>query len=76
MAGKLELAPHTGPIRIRVSGTEQVRVRVSTVPIAVRVLGLPGPPGQSGAPGSPGAPGPQGAPGNLDAGIVIDGGNF
>ena len=73
MTGKLELFPQTGPIRIRVSGTEQVRVRVSTVPIAVRVLGLPGPPGQSGVPGSPG---PQGPPGSLDAGIVIDGGNF
>jgi len=73
MAGKLELAPHTGPIRIRVSGTEQVRVRVSTVPIAVRVLGLPGP---TGAQGGAGPPGPQGPPGSLDAGIVIDGGNF
>jgi hypothetical protein len=76
MARKIELAPHTGPIRIRVSGTEQVRVRVTSVTIAVRVLGIPGPPGQSGAPGSPGPPGPQGAPGNLDASIVIDGGNF
>jgi hypothetical protein len=73
MAGKIELAPHTGPIRIRVSGTEPVRVRVSTVPIAVRVLGAHGPQGQAGAPGSPG---PQGPPGSLDAGITIDGGNF
>ncbi|MFN4141197.1 hypothetical protein [Aestuariivirga sp.] len=73
MAGKIELAPHTGPIRIRVSGTEQVMVRVSSVPIAVRVLGTPGPQGQDGAPGFPG---PQGPPGSLDAGITIDGGNF
>ena len=73
MAGKIELAPHTGPIRIRVSGTEKVRVRVSSVPIAVRVLGAPGPQGQAGAPG---LPGPQGPPGSLDAGITIDGGNF
>jgi hypothetical protein len=73
MAGKLELSPHTGPIRIRVSGTERVRVRVSTVPIAVRVLGLPGPQGQAGASGTPG---PQGPPGSLDTGITIDGGNF
>jgi hypothetical protein len=50
-----------------------VRVRVSSVPIAVRVLGLPGPQGQAGAPGSPG---PQGPPGSLDHGIAIDGGNF
>jgi hypothetical protein len=73
MAGKIELAPHTGPIRIRVSGTEQVRVRVTSVPIAVRVLGLPGP---TGAQGGAGPPGPQGPPGNLEMGIVIDGGNF
>jgi hypothetical protein len=73
MAGKIELAAYTGPIRIRVSGTERVGVRVSNVPIAVRVLGLPGPPGQDGAPGSPG---PQGPPGSLDDGITIDGGNF
>jgi hypothetical protein len=73
MAAKLELAPHTGPIRIRVSGTESVRVRVSSVPVAVRVLGMPGPQGQAGAPGSPG---PQGSPGSLDDGITIDGGNF
>jgi hypothetical protein len=73
MAGRVELAPYTGPIRIRVSGTEQVRVRVSSVPVAVRVLGMPGPQGQAGAPG---APGPQGPPGGLDDGITIDGGNF
>ena len=73
MTGKLELSPQTGPIRIRVSGTEQVRVQVTSVPIAVRVLGLPGP---AGLPGSSGPPGPQGPPGNLETGIVIDGGNF
>jgi len=73
MAGKLELAPLTGPIRIQVSGTEQVRVRVNSVPITVRVLGTPGPEGEAGVQGSPG---PQGPPGSLDAGITIDGGNF
>lgn len=73
MVQRIELAHYTGPIRIRVSGTELVKVRVSSVPIAVRVLGLPGPQGQDGAPG---APGPQGPPGNLDTGIVLDGGNF
>jgi hypothetical protein len=73
MTGKLELSPQTGPIRIRVAGTEQVKVHVSSVPIAVRVLGLPGP---AGPPGGSGPPGPQGPPGNLDTGIVIDGGNF
>ena len=73
MVQRIELGPHIGPIRIRVSGTELVRVRVSSVPIAVRVLGMPGPQGQAGAPGSPGAQGP---PGSLDNGITIDGGNF
>jgi hypothetical protein len=73
MAAKVELAPHIGPIRIRVSGTEKVGVRVNSVPIAVRVLGTPGPQGQSGAPGTPG---PQGPPGSLENGITIDGGNF
>jgi hypothetical protein len=73
MVQRIALAPHTGPVRVRVSGTEQVRVRVSSVPIAVRVLGRPGPQGQGGAPGSPG---PQGPPGSLDDGITIDGGNF
>ena len=73
MAQRIELAPHTGPIRIQVSGAERVRVRVSSVPVTVRILGMPGPQGQAGAPGSPG---PQGLPGNLDDGITIDGGNF
>jgi hypothetical protein len=73
MAAKIELAPLSGPIRIRVSGTEQVRVRVSSLALAVRILGTPGPQGQAGAPGSPG---PQGPPGSLDDGITIDGGNF
>jgi hypothetical protein len=73
MVQRIELAPHIGPIRIRVSGTERVRVRVSSVPVAVRVLGMPGPQGQDGAAGSPG---PQGPPSSLDDGITIDGGNF
>jgi hypothetical protein len=73
MVQRIELGPHIGPIRIRVSGTELVRVRVSSLPIAVRVLGMPGPQGHDGAPGSPGAQGP---PGSLDDGITIDGGNF
>ena len=73
MTAKVELARQNGPIRIRVSGTERVGVRVSSVPVAVRVLGTPGPQGRAGAPGSPG---PQGPPGNLESGIVLDGGNF
>lgn len=73
MVQRIELGPHIGPIRIRASGTEPVGVRVSSVPVAVRVLGMPGPHGQDGAPGTPG---PQGPPGSLDDGITIDGGNF
>jgi hypothetical protein len=73
MAEKVEVATYTGPIRIRVAGVEKVQARVSSVPIAIKLLGAPGPQGQAGAPGSPG---PQGPPGSLDAGITIDGGNF
>ena len=42
-------------------------------PVAVKVLGMPGPAGEQGVPGPAG---PQGAPGNIDTGIVLDGGNF
>jgi hypothetical protein len=73
MTAKVELARQTGLIRIRVSGAERVRVRVSSVPVTVRVLGTPGP---MGSPGGSGPPGPQGPPGNLETGMVIDGGNF
>ena len=73
MLQRIELASNVGPIRIRVSGAERVRVRVSSVPVTVRVLGTPGP---TGSPGGSGPPGPQGPPGNLETGITIDGGNF
>ena len=73
MTAKVDLVPQTGPIRIRVSGTEQVKVRVSSAPVTVRVLGMPGP---TGPPGGSGPPGPEGPPGNLETGITIDGGNF
>lgn len=73
MAGKVEVATHTGPIRIRVSGTEKVKAKVGSVPISVKVLGAPGPVGPQGTQGPQGVQGP---PGNLDAGITIDGGNF
>jgi len=46
---------------------------VSSVPIAVSVLGTPGPQDHAGARGSPG---PKASHGSLDAGITIDGGNF
>ena len=73
MAETIEVATHSGPIRIRVSGSEPVKARVSTVPIAVKVLGTPGPTGATGEQGPRGLEGPAGT---LDAGIVIDGGNF
>lgn len=73
MAEKIEVATCVGPIRIRISASEPVRARVLSSPVAIKVLGLPGPQGPSGAQGPPG---PLGPPGNLEAGIVIDGGNF
>lgn len=73
MTEKIEVATHSGPIRIRVSASEPVKARALSTPIAIKVLGLPGPQGPS---GTAGPPGPSGPPGNLDAGITIDGGNF
>lgn len=73
MTGKVEVATHTGPIRLRVSGTEPIKARIALVPITVRVLGTPGPTGPQGTQGPQGL---QGLPGNLDAGIIVDGGNF
>lgn len=73
MAEKIEVVTHMGPIRIRVSASEPVKARAFPAPMAIKVLGLPGPRGPS---GTQGPPGPLGPPGNLDAGIIIDGGNF
>ncbi len=73
MTEKIEVATHSGPIRIRVSASEPVKARALSTPIAIKVLGIPGPTGQT---GQQGPLGPQGPPGNLDAGITIDGGNF
>jgi hypothetical protein len=41
--------------------------------VSVRILGTPGPDGRL---GPIGPQGPVGPVGNLDAGIVVDGGNF
>lgn len=67
------VTPATGPIRIRVASSEPVRVHALLPPVAIRVLGMPGPDGATGAQGPQGL---QGTPGTLDAGITIDGGNF
>ncbi len=76
MTGRIEVAASTGPIRVRVSASEPVRVSVGAVPVRLRVLGAPGPEGKPGTPGTPGLQGPAGSPGGLEDGIVVDGGNF
>ena len=73
MTDRTELTTATGPIRVRVSASEAVALRIATAPVSVRVLGAPGPDGRL---GPTGPQGPVGPPGNLDAGIVLDGGNF
>ena len=73
MTERIELTAASGPIRIEVSASEQVALRIPTAPVSVRVLGTPGPDGRL---GPIGPQGPVGPAGNLDAGIVVDGGNF
>lgn len=73
MTDRIELTAASGPIRIQVSASEPVSLRVAAVPVTVRVLGTPGPDGRL---GPIGPQGPVGPAGNLDAGIVVDGGNF
>jgi len=73
MTERIELTTATGPIRVRVLASEPVALRIASAPVPVRILGLPGPDGRLG----PVRPqGPVGPVGNLDAGIVVDGGNF
>ena len=73
MPETLSLRGFSGPIRLQTLSDAPVKMRVASAPIAVTVLGTPGPAGEQGIRGPAG---PQGAPGNLDAGIVLDGGNF
>ena len=73
MPETLSLHGFSGPIRLETFSDAPVKVRVASAPIAVKVLGMPGPAGEQGVQGPAG---PQGAPGNLDAGIILDGGNF
>lgn len=73
MTDRIELTTATGPIRVRVSASERVALRIVSAPVSVRVLGTPGPDGRLGPIGPQGLVGP---PGNLDAGIIVDGGNF
>jgi hypothetical protein len=70
---RLEATMATGPICVRVWASEPVKLTIAAAPVAVRVLGAPGPDGRQGPTGPQGSVGP---PGNLDVGIVVDGGNF
>jgi len=65
----IELNTHTGPIR----SFGPIKVRALMAPMSIKVRGSPGPVGPQGNKGEKGDAGP---PGNLDAGIVVDGGNF
>lgn len=73
MQETLSLSGFSGPIRLEMFSDSQLKLRIASAPIAVKVLGTPGPAGERGVQGPVG---PQGAPGNLDDGIVLDGGNF
>jgi hypothetical protein len=75
MSAPLHLQPLTGPIRLKVTASEPVSVRIMTGPIGLRLLGLPGPPGRIGPQGEKGDPG---APGItlLSSDTPINGGFF
>jgi hypothetical protein len=87
MFEQVDVSAAIGPVRVRVSSNEPVRVRIAGAPIGVRVLGSPGPQGATGPqgpqgtpgpPGERGDPGPQGAPGItvLPDNVSINGGFF
>jgi hypothetical protein len=75
MAAALELRPLIGPIRLHLSSSEPIRLRVLAGPVAVRVLGQPGPQGRRGLQGDKGD---QGTPGItiLPTDTPINGGFF
>jgi hypothetical protein len=75
MPPPLHLQPLTGPIRLKVTASEPVSVRIMTGPVGLRLLGQPGP---KGAPGPPGEKGDPGAPGVtlLSSDTPINGGFF
>jgi hypothetical protein len=60
MAATLELRPLTGPIRLHLTSSEPIRLRVLTGPVAVRLLGQPGPQGRTGLQGDKGDTGTPG----------------
>ena len=75
MAASLELRPLTGPIRQHLKASEPIRLRVLAGPVAVRLLGQPGPQGRTGLQGDKGD---QGTPGItiLPTDAPINGGFF
>ena len=75
MAASLELRPLTGPIRLHLTSSDPIRLRILAGPVAVRLLGQPGPQGRTGLQGDKGD---QGAPGVtiLPTDTPINGGFF
>ena len=60
MRDQVDVTTAVGPIRLRVSASEAVSVRLAGSPVSVRVLGTPGSPGPQGDQGPPGEQGPPG----------------
>jgi hypothetical protein len=75
MPGALDLRPLTGPIRLHLSASEPVQLRLLAGPVGLRLLGQPGPQGRTGPQGDKGD---QGAPGItvLPTDTPINGGFF
>ena len=75
MAAALELKPLTGPIRLHLRSSEPILLRVLAGPVALRLLGQPGPQGRTGLQGDKGD---TGAPGVtiLPTNAPINGGFF
>ena len=75
MAAALELRPLTGPIRLYLTSSHPIRLRILSGPVAVRLLGQPGPQGRTGLQGDKGD---QGTPGVtiLPTDTPINGGFF
>ena len=75
MAASLELRPLTGPIRLHLTSSEPIRLRVLAGPVAVRLLGQPGPQGRTGLQGDKGDTGEPGVT-ILPTNAPINGGFF
>lgn len=75
MTASLELRPLTGPIRLLLRSSEPIRLCILAGPVAVRLLGQPGPQGRTGLQGDKGD---QGTPGItiLPTDAPINGGFF